>query len=130
MNTSVAAIILAGGKVLVARRAFGGALGGLWEFPGGKLEAGETEPEALVREFDEEFGVALKPVKSLGETSFMNKGVDRRLAAWLAEIPGDAKLELREHLACRWVGQAELSTLDLADSDRKLLPCISPLLEG
>jgi 8-oxo-dGTP diphosphatase len=128
MNKSVAAIIVVDGKVLVARRPLGGALGGLWEFPGGKLEEGESEAEALVREFDEEFGAALRPLKALGETSFVNKGVERGLVAWLGELAPDARLELREHLASRWLGGGELTALALADSDRKLLPYVLPLL--
>ena len=128
MNKSVAAIIVVDGKVLVARRPLGGVLGGLWEFPGGKLEEGESEAEALVRQFDEEFGTALKPLKALGETSFVNKGVERGLVAWLGELPQDAKLELREHLASQWLGGGELIALALADSDRKLLPYVLPLL--
>jgi mutator protein MutT len=126
MNSSVAAIVLRDGKVLVARRDFGGPLGGLWEFPGGKLEEGESEAEALVREFDEEFGARLLPIRRLGETTFMNKGRDRKLSAWLAELPEGEVLDLREHLSCQWVDLAGLESLDLADSDRKLVHLVFP----
>lgn len=127
MNSSVAAIVMREGRVLVARRSFWGPLGSLWEFPGGKLEEGESESEALVREFDEEFGALILPVRRLGETSFMNRGKDRLLAAWLAELAPGANPELREHRSCDWVGLAALEALDLADSDRKLLDFVRPL---
>jgi 8-oxo-dGTP diphosphatase len=127
MNTSVATIVMRDGKVFVARRAFGGPLGGLWEFPGGKLEEGESEEEALVREFDEEFSARLVPLRRLGETSFMNRGRDRLLAAWLAELSPGESPRLNEHQSFDWVGLEALEALELADSDRKLLGLIRPL---
>lgn len=53
----VAAIIEHDGKILLARRPEGGDQAGLWEFPGGKVEKGETQPEALARELQEELGI-------------------------------------------------------------------------
>jgi len=127
MNTSVATIVMRDGRIFVARRAFGGPLGGLWEFPGGKLEEGESEEEALVREFDEEFSARIVPLRRLGETSFMNRGKDRLLAAWLAELaPGEAP-RLMEHQCLDWVDLGALEALELADSDRKLLGLVRPL---
>jgi 8-oxo-dGTP diphosphatase len=127
MPVSVAAVILRGGKVLVAKRVFGGPLGGLWEFPGGKLEEGETESEALVREFDEEFGARIVPLRALGSAVFMNRGKDRRLVAWLAELPEEEKLELREHQCCKWISIDDLEEIDIADSDRLLFPYLAEL---
>ncbi len=127
LAVSVAAIVLHEGRVLVARRLFSGPLGGLWEFPGGKVEAGETEEAALMREFLEEFGVTVRPLRRLGQVSFLHKGHDRDLVAWLAQLPEDAKLVLHEHLSCDWVALDRLGDLDLADSDRKLLPLIASL---
>ncbi len=56
-----AALVRGDGAVLVQQRPPGGAHGGLWEFPGGKLEAGEALVEALLRELDEELGIAVEP---------------------------------------------------------------------
>ena len=53
------------GRVLIALRAAGGVLGGCWEFPGGKVDPGETVSAALVREFEEELGVKIVPGEKL-----------------------------------------------------------------
>lgn len=128
-DCSVAAIVVKNGLFLVARRGdCGGALSGLWEFPGGKLEEGETEGQGLIREFDEEFGARLVPIRAVAETSFTNKGRERRLVAWLAELPEGEKLELREHVAVSWLEFAALPGIELADSDRKLLPALVSLV--
>jgi A/G-specific adenine glycosylase len=62
----VAAVIIKRNKVLIDKRSSGGLLGGLWEFPGGKVEAGETMPEALSRELTEEMGVKIEVGEPLG----------------------------------------------------------------
>lgn len=54
-------MVVRDGKVLIAKRQDHQHQGGLWEFPGGKVEAGETTPQALVREFQEEVGLILDP---------------------------------------------------------------------
>lgn len=55
-----AGITLKGGQVLIAKRLKTDSFGGLWEFPGGKIEEGETPEKCLIREFDEEFGMKIK----------------------------------------------------------------------
>ncbi len=68
--TVVAAALLGDdGRVLMAERPAGGSMAGLWEFPGGKLEAGETPEAALARELAEELGVAIEDPQALGFVS-------------------------------------------------------------
>jgi 8-oxo-dGTP diphosphatase len=119
---SIAGIAVKDGKVLVAKRKEGGAIGLRWEFPGGKVEAGESDEAALKREFLEEFGAAIKPLRFLGTSRFECDSGIRELAAWIVELSADARLELREHSHVDWLSLDELATIDLADSDRKLLP--------
>jgi len=126
---SVAGILLRDGKVFTARRDRIGALGGLWEFPGGKVEEGETDRQALEREFMEEFGARVAAGALVGEDSFAHRGSPRALSAYLVELEPGASLVPREHVELRWSRIDELERLDLVDSDRKLLPFIK-ILQG
>lgn len=124
---SIAGVAIRGDRVFVARRSAGGAMGGKWEFPGGKLEPGERDADAAVREFDEEFGLFVTVGATIGRSAFQNNGKTYELTALLVSFSGEP-LELREHDEVRWVGAAELQTLDLSDSDRSLVPFVAPLL--
>ncbi|MFZ4618004.1 MAG: NUDIX domain-containing protein [Rectinemataceae bacterium] len=123
-DRSVATVVVVDHRVLLARRKPGGALGGLWEFPGGKLESGEDDRTALVREFDEEFAASLVPLRLIGETSFVHRGITRALAAWACRLANPGSLTLVEHESVGWFEPGALAGLDLVDSDRKLLPCV------
>jgi len=128
MPRSVAGIAIKDGLALVARRLPGGEMGGTWEFPGGKLESGEDDAQALVREFDEEFGVAIRVGEKLGQAWFEHSGKHYELSAVKIDLEHDS-LELREHSETRWVGSMEIADLKLTDSDRSLLPFVMHLLK-
>lgn len=128
MGRSVAGVLVRDGKAFVGRRAPGGAMGSRWEFPGGKVEEGESDQEALVREFLEEFDAQVRAIKPLGETSFLHHGRTRVLAAWLVELLPGSKLIPKEHVELRWMALSELRRLDLADSDRELLAFVDSIL--
>jgi 8-oxo-dGTP diphosphatase len=127
MPRSVAGIAIRNGRVLVARRLADGDMGLRWEFPGGKVETGESDAAALVREFDEEFGIAIQVGETLGRSAFEHHCRRYVLSAVRVEVLAD-NLELREHGECRWVDGSELQDLDLVDSDRSLLAFVLPLL--
>ncbi len=118
----MATVVVEKGRILLGRRAMEGECAGLWEFPGGKVEEGESDEMALVREFDEEFGVELVPVELIAETSFVHRGRDRVLAAWSCHRGGKAPLELRVHLELRWCLPEETRGLEFVESDGSLLP--------
>jgi len=124
---SIAGIATRGKLVFVAKRQAGGAMGGKWEFPGGKGESGETDSQIVRREFDEEFGLTVSVGATLGESTFENNGKRYELAAILVSFEGEPH-ELREHESCRWIDANDLQLLDLVDSDRALLPFVLPLL--
>jgi 8-oxo-dGTP diphosphatase len=128
MERSVAGVLINQDRAFVAKRGQGGSFSGCWEFPGGKVEPGESDQSAIRREFEEEFGIEARALKLLGEVVFPHKGVDRALAAWLIEIPTFAQPRLLEHEAISWASAEELESLELVDSDRNLLPYILPLL--
>ena len=119
---SVAGIARRGSLIFIARRGSGGALGGKWEFPGGKVEPGEDAAAALIREFDEEFSLAITVGAFLGSAVFTHRGVERTLFAHAVSFTGEPVL--REHTAWKWAALAEIETLDFAGSDRLLLPAL------
>jgi 8-oxo-dGTP diphosphatase len=130
MERSVAGILLREGRAFVAKRGPEGSFSGCWEFPGGKVEMGERDEEALAREFEEEFGVAVSAKRLLGETLFPHRGNDRVLAAWLIELLPRSEPRLLEHEEMAWASAPELEELRLVDSDRRILEFVLPLLRG
>jgi 8-oxo-dGTP diphosphatase len=118
-------------RVLVAQRA-AGPLAGLWEFPGGKVEPGESDLSALVRECTEELGVQVVPGEFLGEVPL--DGVvaggepgASTLRVWWGRIAA-GELVAHDHTELRWVGADQLEHLDWIAADRPLLPAVRALL--
>jgi 8-oxo-dGTP diphosphatase len=129
----VGAAVVDGGRVLVAQRS-GGPYDGRWEFPGGKLEPGESDLAALVRECQEELGVGIAPQAFLGEVLLDGSVAggapgESTLRLWSARLEsGD--LVAHEHAQLRWVAGDELADLDWIDADRPLLPAVRALLDS
>jgi 8-oxo-dGTP diphosphatase len=123
---SVAGIARRGNLLFIARRLSGGDLGGKWEFPGGKVEDGESDEAALIREFREEFGLRISVGPPLCGADFEHRGIRRKLRASLIELKGEPRL--REHSEWKWAAPEEIETLDFADSDLKLLPALKTYL--
>ena len=127
----VGAAIVDGDRVLVAQRS-GGPYDGCWEFPGGKVERGESDLSALVREIREELGIAIEPQEFLGEV-LLNGVVGggrpgaSTLRLWRARLDG-SEPEGREHAELRWIGADELDGLDWISADRPLLPAVREVL--
>jgi 8-oxo-dGTP diphosphatase len=121
----VAAAIVAGRKVLVAQRVRPPELTGLWELPGGKVAAGETEPEALARELAEELGVEVEIGERLGDDVELNPAMTlRAYAACLTR--GEPRPH--DHAALRWVSAAQLNEIDWVPADRGFLAALNRLL--
>lgn len=119
----VAAVIVDGDRVLACRRAPGKDAAGRWEFPGGKVEAGETPEEALVREIREELGVPVRVGALLDRT--VTGRVD--LACYRTALTGEAPTASMDHDALRWVERSRLAHLDWAEAD---LPAVRLLVAG
>ncbi|GAB1481260.1 8-oxo-dGTP diphosphatase MutT [Treponema sp.] len=117
---SVAGIVSRDEKILVARRLPGGAIGGKWEFPGGKVEKGESDEEALIREFQEELSVRVRIGPLLAQTRFVHADKEVSLSAYSVYLESE-KLELREHSELSWLAADAFPSLDLVQSDRSLL---------
>ena len=116
----VAAIIEQQGKILLARRPPEGDQPGLWEFPGGKVEANETQPAALQRELREELAIDARIGDYVASHRREVTGRMIHLHAWHVTAFGGALTALC-HSALRWCTPHEALTMDLAPADVPLL---------
>ncbi|MFH8248869.1 (deoxy)nucleoside triphosphate pyrophosphohydrolase [Microbacterium sp. B2969] len=116
----VAAVIRHEGLFLACRRAPGKAAAGKWEFPGGKVEPGETPEDALVREIREELGVGITVTGVL--TSDVTGPI--RLICLHAVLDGDRPVSSTDHDALRWLPREDLRDIDWADAG---LPAVRSL---
>lgn len=124
----VATALVRDGRVLAAQRTRPPALAGSWELPGGRVEDGETEPDAVVRECAEELGSAVHVTGRLGTDLPIDAGVLRVHTAELR--PGAPEPEAREHSALRWVDPADLAEVQWVAADRAVVPDLRALLAG
>jgi len=114
-----AAIMRRDGKVLIAKRPSKGLLGGLWEFPGGKLEDGETHAEALIREIREELATDVAPIEQFGTYRHAYTHFKVTLQAWMTDLTGlePSAIEASE---IRWVSIPELNDYPMGKIDRMI----------
>jgi 8-oxo-dGTP diphosphatase len=115
-----AGILERDGRVLIARRRPGTHMAGKWEFPGGKIESGETPEQSLVRELREELDVRARIGELLCSATYEGDGISLELLVYRVE-GFDGTPVLIEHEEIRWVRPAELRSYDLADSDRRVV---------
>jgi 8-oxo-dGTP diphosphatase len=113
----VGAVIEHEGKILACRRRLEKAEGGKWEFPGGKVEDGETVGDALVRELDEELGLENARVHELiNRSSTISNGQLIDLSCYRVEV-GALPVSSSDHDLLKWCVPSELSNLDWAAAD-------------
>ena len=123
------ALIDADGRVLLAQRPDGKAMGGLWEFPGGKVEAGETPEAALIRELREE--LAIETFSScLAPLTFASHGYDdfHLLMPLFACRRWQGQPQAIEHQALRWVRPMRLADYPMPPADVPLVAMLRDLL--
>ncbi|MFI7126267.1 (deoxy)nucleoside triphosphate pyrophosphohydrolase [Nonomuraea sp. NPDC050153] len=122
----VAAVIVApGARVLAAQRAEPPALAGGWEFPGGKVDPGESETAALVRECREELGVEVTVGERVGGDWALSEGYVLRV--WLCSVASGVP-EAREHLELRWLGPGEYYSVEWLGGDLPVMKTVENLL--
>jgi 8-oxo-dGTP diphosphatase len=103
-------------EIFIARRNPGKSLAGRWEFPGGKLEEGESEAECLKRELLEELGMQVEVGERLGENVHDYPTFSIRLIAYRCQFIS-ASYQLSDHDEYAWVEKGELPIYDLAEAD-------------
>ena len=111
-----AAILEKNGKILIAKRDAGDKLAGKWEFPGGKIEDGESPERCLAREMHEEFDIIVDVGNFLAESIYQYENKTVRLMAF--QVYTDSNIiTMNAHDDVRWVLPEDLLEYDLADAD-------------
>ena len=120
MTRVVAAILCREGRILLGRRAPGKTLAGCWEFPGGKIEPGESPAVALRRELKEELAIDIDSVREWMTTRHVYDFGEIELVAVLARCLTGGDLQSTDHDRLDWVKPEDLLTYNLAPADRPI----------
>lgn len=113
------------GRLLAARRTAPPSLAGRWELPGGKVEPGESEQQALVRELREELGIEVEPVARVTGEWPLQPGL--ALHVWHARLLKGEPEPLQDHDELRWLTPEQAFDVDWLDQDR---PAVAAVIES
>ena len=121
---SAVALIDVDGRILLAQRPAGKSMAGLWEFPGGKVEPGETHKEALYRELKEELDIESNIKSFYTEVEYQYKTFHLTMFCYDVEIVS-GKIKLNVHKDSKWINIENLMDLDWAEAD---IPIVKKLI--
>jgi len=124
----VGAVIILDDSVLACRRAPFKSQAGLWEFPGGKVEAGESPEEALRREIMEELGVPVVVEQFMGTGEFQMTDVLIRLDCYRCILEGEMPVESKDHDQLKWLRKHQMGSVMWAPADIPIVPAVKALL--
>ena len=119
----VAGLIQDGGKVFATQRGYGDYKD-FWEFPGGKMEPGETPQQALVRELKEELAIDVSVGDFLCTVEHDYPEFHLTMHCYFCAITGGKSPELLEHEAAQWLGRDELDTVNWLPADVKVVAAL------
>lgn len=119
----VAGVIYKNNKFLIAQRNLKKAQGGLWEFPGGKVEEGESYENALAREIKEEFNANIEVNEYIGENIYHYPEKDIRLLFYKARLLSE-NIELLEHEDYKWITKDDKDNFEFAGADKVVFDLI------
>ena len=122
----VAAVIREGGRVFVTQRGYGPWKDG-WEFPGGKIEPGETPEEALAREIREELDAEISVGEKLAQVEYDYPEFHLSMGCYLCAVLS-GRLTLKEHESARWLRPEEMDAVDWLPADRGIIEQIKRIL--
>ncbi len=120
------AVIQEGGKIFAAQRRYGRFKGG-WEFPGGKIEAGETPEDALRREIREELAVEIEIAAFIETVSYAYADFHLTMECFFCRIASGTPV-LKEHTAARWLAKSELTSVRWLPANAAFIQNLSKLL--
>ncbi len=120
MTVVMGIMFLANGRFLIARRPAHKMHGGLWEFPGGKLQDNETAEQALCREFSEELDIQIQIVHALDEYSFEHGGLNIHFLPYTGRL-STPEVRLLEHQQAAFINVAELDQYPFAPPDYEIV---------
>ncbi|MBQ0002612.1 MAG: NUDIX domain-containing protein [Treponema sp.] len=132
MKKSVACIAYHNQKVLIAHRNPVGQMGSRFEFPGGKVDDGESEEQAIKREMSEEFGIDVSIIEKITTGYFSHNGKESSLEVYLIKVSHDGmteKYRLTEHTDYRWVDIDDIPKDNFVDSDLSIYPEVKKYLK-
>ncbi|EKB55582.1 (deoxy)nucleoside triphosphate pyrophosphohydrolase [Falseniella ignava] len=113
------------GHILIGQRGPTQSLAGMWEFPGGKIEPGETEPEALMREIQEELNLSIEVNEAIDTASYQYDFGQVTMTVYYATLRG-GELKRLEHAEIRWVSVEELADFNWAPVD---IPIVNTIIK-
>lgn len=125
----VAAVIIKDNKIFCAQRKNQGEVAMKWEFPGGKIESGETHQDALARELSEELSIQIAIGNFITTVNHQYNTFALTMHAYLVTIIG-GELTLSEHLDSRWLSRDTLTTVDWAPADLPIVERVKELLHA
>jgi 8-oxo-dGTP diphosphatase len=121
-----AALFDPAGRVLIAQRPAGKPLAGRWEFPGGKVDAGESEHGALARELREELGVEVIAARPFMRLNHAYEEREVELSLWIVERFAGEPRSL-DAQALKWVAPARLAAEDILEADQPFIAALGSL---
>ncbi|WP_297609557.1 (deoxy)nucleoside triphosphate pyrophosphohydrolase [uncultured Sutterella sp.] len=123
-----AAILHHEGRILATQRGYGDFKDG-WEFPGGKMEPGETPEDCIVREIKEELNVDIVPEELLLTVECDYPAFHLTMHCFWSSIAADEQVELLEHEAAKWLLPSELDAVQWLPADLEVVECLKKRLK-
>ena len=120
----VAAIIINNGKIFACQRGYG-EWKDWWEFPGGKIESGETPEDALLREIREELSIEISIDRHLTTVDYDYPNFHLTMHCYLCYLKDDVQPHLLEHEAARWLCRSELEEVKWLPADVEVIKALS-----
>lgn len=128
-----AGVVIEKGRVLLTQRKAGAHLAGLWEFPGGKVEAGEDPRDALARELEEELGIRVTVGEAVDVTFHRYEDADKSVLLLFFEatrIAGSPEPEALDVAAFKWTASSELAGLSFPAADGPIVRKVEAVLRA